>query len=98
PELRTVLTGLPVARFTGTLGSRYGGERGEPGAGLVRAKTGTLTGVNTLAGTVVDADGRMLAFAFLTTGATARDAAQQSLDRLASALANCGCRDSPSAG
>ncbi|MFI7243304.1 D-alanyl-D-alanine carboxypeptidase/D-alanyl-D-alanine endopeptidase [Streptomyces qinglanensis] len=98
PALRTVLTGLPVARFTGTLGSRYGGERGEPGAGLVRAKTGTLTGVNTLAGTVVDADGRMLAFAFMTTGAGARDAAQRSLDRLASALANCGCRDSPSAG
>ncbi|WP_243084227.1 D-alanyl-D-alanine carboxypeptidase/D-alanyl-D-alanine-endopeptidase [Streptomyces sp. 891-h] len=98
PELRPVLTGLPVAGFTGTLGDRYGGERGEPGAGLVRAKTGTLTGVNTLAGTVVDADGRMLAFAFMTTGASGRDAAQQSLDRLASALANCGCRDSPSAG
>ncbi|MGP3987847.1 D-alanyl-D-alanine carboxypeptidase/D-alanyl-D-alanine endopeptidase [Streptomyces sp. 3N207] len=98
PGLRPVLTGLPVAGFTGTLDTRYGGERGEPGAGLVRAKTGTLTGVNTLAGTVVDADGRMLAFAFMTTGAPGRDAAQKSLDRLASALANCGCRDSPSAG
>ncbi|MGI5349648.1 D-alanyl-D-alanine carboxypeptidase/D-alanyl-D-alanine endopeptidase [Streptomyces sp. CA-250714] len=98
PGLRSVLTGLPVAGFTGTLDTRYGGERGEPGAGLVRAKTGTLTGVNTLAGTVVDADGRMLAFAFMTTGAPGRDAAQKSLDRLASALANCGCRDSPSAG
>ncbi|MGP3976789.1 D-alanyl-D-alanine carboxypeptidase/D-alanyl-D-alanine endopeptidase [Streptomyces sp. 8N114] len=98
PGLRPVLTGLPVAGFTGTLDARYGGERGEPGAGLVRAKTGTLTGVNTLAGTVVDADGRMLAFAFMTTGAPGRDAAQKSLDRLASALANCGCRDSPSAG
>lgn len=98
PRLRPVLTGLPVAGFTGTLDNRYGGERGEPGAGLVRAKTGTLTGVNTLAGTVVDADGRMLAFAFMTTGAPGRDAAHKSLDRLASALANCGCRDSPSAG
>ncbi|WP_430542503.1 D-alanyl-D-alanine carboxypeptidase/D-alanyl-D-alanine endopeptidase [Streptomyces iconiensis] len=98
PALRPVLTGLPVAGFTGTLGGRYGGERGEPGAGLVRAKTGTLTGVNTLAGTVVDADGRMLAFAFMTTGTQERDAAQGVLDRLASALANCGCRDSPSAG
>lgn len=98
PALRPVLTGLPVAGFTGTLGGRYGGERGEPGAGLVRAKTGTLTGVNTLAGTVVDADGRMLAFAFMTTGAQERDAAQGVLDRLASALANCGCRESPSAG
>ncbi|MBO8192365.1 D-alanyl-D-alanine carboxypeptidase/D-alanyl-D-alanine-endopeptidase [Streptomyces oryzae] len=93
PTLRPVLTGLPVAGFTGTLDSRYGGERGEPGAGLVRAKTGTLTGVNTLAGTVVDADGRMLAFAFMTTGASGREVAQQSLDRLASALANCGCRE-----
>ncbi|MFG3254330.1 D-alanyl-D-alanine carboxypeptidase/D-alanyl-D-alanine-endopeptidase [Streptomyces sp. NPDC048172] len=94
--LRPVLTGLPVAGFTGTLGGRYDSPREEPGAGLVRAKTGTLTGVNTLAGTVVDADGRMLAFAFMTTGAPDRDTAQESLDELASALANCGCRESPS--
>ncbi|WP_344564294.1 D-alanyl-D-alanine carboxypeptidase/D-alanyl-D-alanine endopeptidase [Streptomyces axinellae] len=98
PALRPVLTGLPVAGFTGTLDARYGGERGAPGAGLVRAKTGTLTGVNTLAGTVVDADGRMLSFAFMTSGTTDPAAAQNSLDRLASTLANCGCRDSPSAG
>ena len=98
PALRPVLTGLPVAGFTGTLDARYGGERGEPGAGLVRAKTGTLTGVNTLAGTVVDADGRMLSFAFMTSGTVDPAAAQNSLDRLASTLANCGCRDSPSAG
>ena len=95
-ELRPVLTGLPVAHFTGTLGARYGGEEGAQGAGLVRAKTGTLTGVNTLAGTVVDADGRLLVFAFMTTGTTDGNAAQHSLDRLAAALANCGCRDSPS--
>jgi D-alanyl-D-alanine carboxypeptidase/D-alanyl-D-alanine-endopeptidase (penicillin-binding protein 4) len=97
-SLRPVMTGLPVARFTGTLGSRYGNEKGKAGAGLVRAKTGTLTGVNTLAGTVVDADGRLLVFAFMTSGTTDGKAAQESLDRLAAALANCGCRDSPSAG
>ncbi|WP_181767284.1 D-alanyl-D-alanine carboxypeptidase/D-alanyl-D-alanine-endopeptidase, partial [Streptomyces albidus (ex Kaewkla and Franco 2022)] len=96
--LRPVLTGLPVAHFTGTLGSRYGDEKGRPGAGLVRAKTGTLTGVNTLAGSVVDADGRLLVFAFMASGTTDGKAAQESLDRMASALANCGCRDSPSAG
>ena len=71
---------------------------GEPAAGLVRAKTGTLTGVNALAGTVVDADGRLLAFAFLASGTADGKSAQAALDRLAAALANCGCRDSPSEG
>ncbi|WP_410537317.1 D-alanyl-D-alanine carboxypeptidase/D-alanyl-D-alanine-endopeptidase [Streptomyces sp. KL2] len=92
PELRPVLTGLPVARFSGTLGGRYDGEATRTGAGLVRAKTGTLTGVNTLAGTVVDADGRLLAFAFTASGTTDRQGAHEALDRLAAVLAGCGCR------
>ncbi|SFL76133.1 D-alanyl-D-alanine carboxypeptidase/D-alanyl-D-alanine endopeptidase [Streptomyces pini] len=92
PELRSVLTGLPVARFSGTLGGRYDDEATRTGAGLVRAKTGTLTGINTLAGTVVDADGRLLAFAFTASGTTDRYGAHDALDRLAAALANCGCR------
>ncbi|MEU0069439.1 D-alanyl-D-alanine carboxypeptidase/D-alanyl-D-alanine-endopeptidase [Streptomyces sp. NPDC006332] len=88
PDLRPVLTGLPVAGFSGTLSSRYA----NGAAGLVRAKTGTLTGVNTLAGTVVDQDGRLLAFAFLASGTTDPAAAQAALDRAATALAACGCR------
>lgn len=87
PELRPVLTGLPVAGFTGTLTSRYTGGA----AGVVRAKTGTLTGVNTLAGTVVDQDGRLLAFAFLASNTTNPLEAQSALDRTATALAACGC-------
>ncbi|GAA2519694.1 D-alanyl-D-alanine carboxypeptidase/D-alanyl-D-alanine-endopeptidase [Streptomyces longisporus] len=87
PELRPVLTGLPVAGFTGTLTSRYTGGA----AGVVRAKTGTLTGVNTLAGTVVDQDGRLLAFAFLASNTTNAPQAQSALDRTATALAACGC-------
>lgn len=89
PELRPVLTGLPVAGFTGTLTDRYSGDSAGPG--VVRAKTGTLTGVNTLAGTVVDADGRLLAFAFLASGTSDPMAAQSALDGAASALAGCGC-------
>ncbi|MEU1088572.1 D-alanyl-D-alanine carboxypeptidase/D-alanyl-D-alanine-endopeptidase [Streptomyces sp. NPDC005892] len=85
PELRPVLTGLPVAGFSGTLDGRYGEKSG--GAGLVRAKTGTLTGVNALAGTVVDARGRLLTFAFLTSGTTSPGAAEKALDDLATALA-----------
>ncbi|MGW3724480.1 D-alanyl-D-alanine carboxypeptidase/D-alanyl-D-alanine endopeptidase [Streptomyces sp. NPDC000851] len=88
PALRPTLTGLPVAGFTGTLSDRYG----DGAAGIVRAKTGTLTGVNALAGTVVNQDGRLLAFAFLATGTTDPTAAQTALDRAATALAACGCR------
>ncbi|WP_225097223.1 D-alanyl-D-alanine carboxypeptidase/D-alanyl-D-alanine-endopeptidase [Streptomyces sp. CoH27] len=87
PGLRPVLTGLPIAGFTGTLTSRYS----NGAAGVVRAKTGTLTGVNALAGTVVDADGRPLAFAFLASGTTDPQEAQAALDRAATALAGCGC-------
>jgi D-alanyl-D-alanine carboxypeptidase/D-alanyl-D-alanine-endopeptidase (penicillin-binding protein 4) len=90
PDLRPILTGLPVAGFTGTLRDRYGNETS--GTGVVRAKTGTLTGVNTLAGTVVDTDGRLLAFAFLASDTDNPSAAQAALDHTASALAGCGCR------
>jgi D-alanyl-D-alanine carboxypeptidase/D-alanyl-D-alanine-endopeptidase (penicillin-binding protein 4) len=84
PELRPALTGLPVAGFTGTLAGRYA----DGAAGLVRAKTGTLTGVNTLAGTTVTADGRLLGFAFLASGTTDAWAAQAALDRAATTLAS----------
>ncbi|MDH2387583.1 D-alanyl-D-alanine carboxypeptidase/D-alanyl-D-alanine-endopeptidase [Streptomyces sp. HNM0663] len=90
PELRPVLTGLPVAGFSGTLEQRYAG--GPPataaGTGLVRAKTGTLTGVDTLAGAVVAPDGRLLAFAFLTGDSPSPYTTRPALDRLAAALAS----------
>ncbi|KPI20016.1 D-alanyl-D-alanine carboxypeptidase/D-alanyl-D-alanine-endopeptidase [Actinobacteria bacterium OK074] len=92
PDLRPVLTGLPVAGFTGTLSARYESAGERAGTGLVRAKTGSLTGVNTLAGTVVDADGRLLAFAFLTSESMDATAARDDLDRVAATLAACGCR------
>ncbi|MFF8102476.1 D-alanyl-D-alanine carboxypeptidase/D-alanyl-D-alanine-endopeptidase [Streptomyces sp. NPDC016640] len=88
PELRPALTGMPVAGFTGTLAGRYA----DGAAGVVRAKTGTLSGVNALAGTVVDRDGRLLAFAFLANGTGDPAAAQSALDEAATALAACGCR------
>jgi serine-type D-Ala-D-Ala carboxypeptidase/endopeptidase (penicillin-binding protein 4) len=92
PALRPVSAGLPVAGFTGTLADRYRQRGSRAGAGLVRAKTGTLAGVNTLAGTVVDADGRLLLFAFLTDRAADPDSTERALDRLAAGLAGCGCR------
>jgi D-alanyl-D-alanine carboxypeptidase/D-alanyl-D-alanine-endopeptidase (penicillin-binding protein 4) len=80
---------VPVAGFTGTLTERAADDLA---AGLVRAKTGTLTGVNTLAGTAVDAEGRLLAFAFLAEGTPAKEPAESALDRLAATVAACGCR------
>lgn len=91
PELRPVLTGLPIAGFTGTLVGRFGTRSGAGEAsGIVRAKTGTLSNVTTLAGTVVDADGRVLVFAMMTkTGAV--DAARVAVDRIVARIAACGC-------
>ncbi|GAA1981006.1 D-alanyl-D-alanine carboxypeptidase/D-alanyl-D-alanine-endopeptidase [Kitasatospora viridis] len=93
PQLRPVLTGLPIGAFTGTLAKRYLASQGSgDGAGLVRAKTGSLTGVNTLAGTVVDADGRVLVFALMSKGAPDANAARYAMDRIVTRLASCGCR------
>ncbi|MFN8078574.1 MAG: D-alanyl-D-alanine carboxypeptidase/D-alanyl-D-alanine-endopeptidase [Kineosporiaceae bacterium] len=91
PELRPVLSGLPLAGVTGTLADRFDTAAGRPAVGLVRAKTGTLTGVSSLAGIVVDADGRQLAFAVLADTVTATDPARAALDQVAATLARCGC-------
>ena len=91
PALSPVTAGLPIAGFTGTLADRYRHRPNSGGAGVVRAKTGTLAGVNTLAGMVVDADGRLLVFAFLTNRAASPDTTEPALDRLAADLAGCGC-------
>lgn len=92
-RLRAALAGFPVAGLTGTLENRYVDRSTSQGAGLVRAKTGTLNSVIALTGYVVDADGRLLVFSFigneLTPGAAGNKTA---LDRSASALAACGCQ------
>ncbi|MBT2534031.1 D-alanyl-D-alanine carboxypeptidase/D-alanyl-D-alanine-endopeptidase [Arthrobacter sp. ISL-48] len=92
-RLRAALAGFPVAGLTGTLGTRYGDDATARGAGLVRAKTGTLNSVIALSGYVVDADGRLLIFSFIGNGLTPGAAGnKEALDRAATALAACGCR------
>ncbi|MBD0292721.1 MAG: D-alanyl-D-alanine carboxypeptidase/D-alanyl-D-alanine-endopeptidase [Jiangellaceae bacterium] len=91
PELRAVLTGLPVARFTGTLDERFDAPAAARGAGVVRAKTGTLDGVRTLAGTVVASDGTAYGFAVLADEIRNATAAAAALDHFAALLADCGC-------
>lgn len=86
--LRPILTGLPVAGGDGTLDDRFATGTGR---GAVRAKTGTLTGVSTLAGVVATADDRLLVFALLSNG-TSPAVARPRLDAIAGALTGCGCR------
>jgi D-alanyl-D-alanine carboxypeptidase/D-alanyl-D-alanine-endopeptidase (penicillin-binding protein 4) len=88
--LRPMLVGLPVAGSSGTLADRYDGPTAD-GRGWVRAKTGTLTGVNSLAGTVLDAEGRVLVFALLSNGPDPVSVRPR-LDALAAQLRSCGCR------
>ncbi len=92
PELRSVVSGLPVAGFTGSLTSRFA-TGDEAGRGLVRAKTGTLTGVSGLAGLATDADGETLVFVAVADRVAVSDTldARESLDQLAAALAKCDC-------
>ena len=93
PQLRPVLTGLPVAGFNGSLSQRFTGSADEGGRGRVRAKTGTLTGVSGLAGTVTDRTGTPMVFTVLADDIALPDTldARAALDGIASALARCAC-------
>jgi len=92
PQLRTVVTGLPVAGFTGSLSARFV-EGDADGRGRVRAKTGTLTGVHGLAGVATDLDGNTLLFALIADRVKVEDTldARETLDVLAAALGACHC-------
>ncbi|MGE0780758.1 D-alanyl-D-alanine carboxypeptidase/D-alanyl-D-alanine endopeptidase [Mycolicibacterium sp.] len=91
PALRPLVDLLPIAGGSGTLSNRYlDTDAGRAAAGYLRAKTGSLTGTNSLAGIVTDESGRVLTFALLSNdaGPTGRTA----LDAFAATLRSCGCR------
>jgi len=91
--LRPFVAGLPVAAFDGTLGKRYRDPPARGGAGRVRAKTGSLNGVSTLAGVIETVSGRLLVFA-LAAGRLPSllvGKASKALDTAVASLARCGC-------
>ena len=97
PELRPALTGMPVSGFSGTLASGSGlfGNQGASALGVVRAKTGNLDTVASLAGLADDRDGRLLAFAIMADHIPAAgqlQAAADAVNRFAASVAACGCR------
>jgi serine-type D-Ala-D-Ala carboxypeptidase/endopeptidase (penicillin-binding protein 4) len=90
PSLRALLDLLPIAGGSGTLADRFLDPASNQGpAGWLRAKTGSLTAINSLVGVVTDAGGRVLTFAFISNaaGPTGRNA----IDALATKLWSCGC-------
>jgi serine-type D-Ala-D-Ala carboxypeptidase/endopeptidase (penicillin-binding protein 4) len=95
PGLRAVITSLPVAGFSGTLapGGSVFPDVGQAGLGVVRAKTGNLSTVVSLAGIAQARDGQLFAFAFMADRLQggALDSGAADMTRLATALAGCGC-------
>lgn len=87
----SLISDLAVGGFTGTLERRFG--KADAGRGIVRGKSGTLTGVHSLAGYVTDRTGTPIAFAVMTdrTKAINPFVTEDALDRVAAALADCSC-------
>lgn len=92
PRLGAVLSGLPVSAFNGSLADRFS-EVPAPARGRVRAKTGTLTGVSSLAGFTTDATGHPMLFVLMADRVAKPDEtdAEVALDLAAAALAICRC-------
>jgi D-alanyl-D-alanine carboxypeptidase/D-alanyl-D-alanine-endopeptidase (penicillin-binding protein 4) len=89
PAMRPLLDSLPIAGGSGTLSNRYIDDATDAAAGWLRAKTGSLTKINALAGIVTDSSGRVLTFALMSNDAGPMG--QVALDALASTLRTCGC-------
>ena len=87
PALRPLAVSLPVAGLEGTLSERNLDD------GQVRAKTGTLPGVVSLAGYTVTADGRAVVFAVMADGVPPAGsyAARIEIDEWVRTLTACGC-------
>jgi len=90
PSLRPMVDLLPIAGGSGTLSNRFvDGDLVKSPAGWLRAKTGSLTKTNSLAGIVTDASGRVLTFAFISNNAGIEG--RTAIDALAAVLRTCGC-------
>jgi serine-type D-Ala-D-Ala carboxypeptidase/endopeptidase (penicillin-binding protein 4) len=93
PQWASIANGLPVAAETGTLKNRFDSKGTRAGAGVVLAKTGSLTGVSSLAGTVKDRNGRLLVFVLMSNKIGSIPSARNTMDRIAATLAKCGCTE-----
>ena len=90
PALAAVPRSLPVAGRSGTLADRFTGAA-RAGAGQVFAKTGTLTGVDDLAGYVRTASAGPLVVVVMADRTAAAAAAESAIDLLVARVVHCGC-------
>jgi D-alanyl-D-alanine carboxypeptidase/D-alanyl-D-alanine-endopeptidase (penicillin-binding protein 4) len=91
-SLAGLISYFPVGGLTGTLHDRFVDEKNA--SGVVHAKTGTLSTVTSLAGGVLDAEGRYLVFSIQIDDVDKDKIleARKTVDDVVTALANCGCR------
>ena len=93
PELAGLQQGaLPLAGVTGTLGPRYLRYQTGPSAcaaGLVQAKTGSLSGAIALTGYAQNLDGTVKLFSFLLNGVPSTLRTRRAVDKLAATVTGC---------
>lgn len=77
------LTSLPIAGIDGTLKNRM---KGTPAEGMVRAKTGSLNGVVSMAGYAGRKDGNAIPFVFIYNGTADESDVRAFFDKMAIAL------------
>lgn len=80
------LPGLPIAGLSGSLAERFDKAPQLAGAGLVRAKTGSLNSVSSLSGYVINSQGRLLVFSIIGNGLTDGGAAARPVVDAAAAV------------
>ena len=90
PDPWSVFTGLPTGYGLGTMKKRFD-EEGSAGRGVVRAKTGSLNRVITLAGTITTKDQVFLSFAVLVNRVEQPQNVREAIDNLLNKLAECNC-------
>ena len=89
PDLAPMLGWLPIAGETGTLTYRFAAPPASCARDEVFAKTGSLTGVNTLAGLTKGADGRWKSFAVMVNHAPYGGSTSPAIDVIAATVHGC---------
>lgn len=92
PRLDALIDGLPVAGRSGTLINRFAAPPASCARGDVAAKTGSLTGVSTLAGVTRGTDGQWRSFAIMVNQRPAgypTSATSLAIDTLAAVVRGC---------